>query len=263
MGIDLGLTHFAVLSNGKKIAAPKFLRRAARKLRRLQQDLSRKQPGSSNRKKAVVRSRPCARSGGRHAAGLAALALDPDHPRQPSGVRRGGPVRDRPRSHQTGQVRARRRLGIVRRDAGVQGRPVRAHLRQDRPVRAHVADVLGVRPARRPETAVRSVMDLPVRGGPRPGRQRSDQRVGPGALGQLKRLWSAGKTGTRAGAAPRSRNPPARRAIPRSAPPVRGGGVALHRTGANRILGVRIADRNRQRNLRNLERRQPFDRDDW
>ncbi|SCG76937.1 RNA-guided endonuclease InsQ/TnpB family protein [Micromonospora inositola] len=54
VGIDLGLTHFAVLSNGKRVAAPKFLRRAARKLRRLQQDLSRKQRGSANRKKAVV-----------------------------------------------------------------------------------------------------------------------------------------------------------------------------------------------------------------
>nr|WP_207786334.1 RNA-guided endonuclease TnpB family protein [Micromonospora globispora] len=59
VGIDLGLTHFAVLSNGKKIAAPKFLRRAARKLRRLQQDLSRKQRGSSNRKKAASRSPRC------------------------------------------------------------------------------------------------------------------------------------------------------------------------------------------------------------
>ncbi|PWU55295.1 transposase [Micromonospora sp. S4605] len=55
VGIDLGLTHFAVLSDGTKIAAPKFLRRAARKLRRLQQDLSRKQRGSRNRKKAVVK----------------------------------------------------------------------------------------------------------------------------------------------------------------------------------------------------------------
>ncbi|WP_222864481.1 RNA-guided endonuclease TnpB family protein, partial [Micromonospora sp. WP24] len=34
---------------------PKFLRRAARKLKRLQQDLSRKQRGSQNRKKAVVK----------------------------------------------------------------------------------------------------------------------------------------------------------------------------------------------------------------
>jgi putative transposase len=55
VGIDLGLTHFAVLSDGTKVAAPKFLRRAARKLKRLQQDLSRKQKGSNNRKKAVVK----------------------------------------------------------------------------------------------------------------------------------------------------------------------------------------------------------------
>ncbi|MET8089298.1 transposase [Micromonospora sp. NPDC005220] len=55
VGIDLGLTHFAVLSDGTKIAAPRFLRRAARKLRRLQHDLSRKQKGSNNRKKAVVK----------------------------------------------------------------------------------------------------------------------------------------------------------------------------------------------------------------
>src|SRR5690349_4824029 len=32
IGIELGLTHLAVMSNGTKIAAPKFLRRAARKL---------------------------------------------------------------------------------------------------------------------------------------------------------------------------------------------------------------------------------------
>ncbi|SCF21773.1 putative transposase [Micromonospora purpureochromogenes] len=55
VGIDLGLTHFAVLSDGTKVAAPRFLRRVARKLRRLQQDLSRKQRGSNNRKKAVVK----------------------------------------------------------------------------------------------------------------------------------------------------------------------------------------------------------------
>jgi putative transposase len=37
------------------VAAPKFLRRAARKLKRLQQALSRKQRGSHNRHKAVVK----------------------------------------------------------------------------------------------------------------------------------------------------------------------------------------------------------------
>ncbi|MBO4205093.1 transposase [Micromonospora echinofusca] len=55
VGIDLGLTHFAVLSDGTKVAAPKFLRRAARKLKRLQQALSRKQRGSNNRRKAVAK----------------------------------------------------------------------------------------------------------------------------------------------------------------------------------------------------------------
>jgi len=55
VGIDLGLTHFAVLSNGKKIASPKFLRRAERRLRKAQKALSRKQKGSNNRKKAVAR----------------------------------------------------------------------------------------------------------------------------------------------------------------------------------------------------------------
>jgi len=55
VGIDLGLTHFAVMSDGTKVTAPKFLRRAARKLKRLQQDLSRKTKGSNRRKKAVVK----------------------------------------------------------------------------------------------------------------------------------------------------------------------------------------------------------------
>lgn len=54
VGIDLGLTHFAVLSDGTKVTAPQFLRRAARKLRKLQKTLSRKQRGSNNRKKAVI-----------------------------------------------------------------------------------------------------------------------------------------------------------------------------------------------------------------
>jgi putative transposase len=54
-GIDLGLTHFAVLSDGRKIASPQFLRRAQKKLRRAQRGLSRKQKGSRNRDKARVK----------------------------------------------------------------------------------------------------------------------------------------------------------------------------------------------------------------
>ena len=55
VGIDLGLTSFAVLSDGRVVRSPKFLRRAGRKLRRLQKSLSRKAEGSSNREKARVR----------------------------------------------------------------------------------------------------------------------------------------------------------------------------------------------------------------
>jgi transposase len=54
-GIDLGLTHFAVLSDGRKVASPRFLRRAERNLRKAQKALSRKAPGSSNLGMARVR----------------------------------------------------------------------------------------------------------------------------------------------------------------------------------------------------------------
>ncbi|MCX4456275.1 transposase [Streptomyces sp. NBC_01340] len=52
VGIDLGLTHFAVLSDGTKIDSPRFLRRAEKKLKKAQRELSRKQEGSKNREKA-------------------------------------------------------------------------------------------------------------------------------------------------------------------------------------------------------------------
>ncbi|MEV0198842.1 RNA-guided endonuclease TnpB family protein [Nonomuraea sp. NPDC050691] len=55
VGIDLGLTHFAVLSDGRKVDNPRFLRRAERRLKKTQQALSRKQKGSANRKKAVAK----------------------------------------------------------------------------------------------------------------------------------------------------------------------------------------------------------------
>jgi putative transposase len=54
-GIDLGLTHFAVFSDGRKVAAPKFLRREERKLAKHQKNLARKQKGSNHRRKAVAK----------------------------------------------------------------------------------------------------------------------------------------------------------------------------------------------------------------
>ncbi|MET8075265.1 RNA-guided endonuclease TnpB family protein [Streptomyces sp. NPDC005303] len=55
LGIDLGLTHFAVLSGGTKISSPRFLRRAEKKLKKAQRELSRKQKGSKNRAKARLK----------------------------------------------------------------------------------------------------------------------------------------------------------------------------------------------------------------
>lgn len=55
VGIDLGLTHFVILSDGTKIDSPRFLRRAAKKLKREQQRLARKAQGSNNRAKARVK----------------------------------------------------------------------------------------------------------------------------------------------------------------------------------------------------------------
>ncbi|MFD9224265.1 RNA-guided endonuclease TnpB family protein, partial [Streptomyces sp. NPDC060064] len=55
VGIDLGLSHFAILSDGTKIDAPRFLRRAEKKLKKVQRRLSRKTKGSNNRTKARIK----------------------------------------------------------------------------------------------------------------------------------------------------------------------------------------------------------------
>ena len=52
IGIDLGITHFAALSDGTFIESPRFYRRAQKTLERRQQALSRKQRGSHRRDKA-------------------------------------------------------------------------------------------------------------------------------------------------------------------------------------------------------------------
>ena len=55
VGVDLGLTHFAVLSTGEKITGPKPHRALMNRLRRLSKSLSRKQKASNNRKKAKIK----------------------------------------------------------------------------------------------------------------------------------------------------------------------------------------------------------------
>ena len=55
VGIDLGLTHFAILSTGEKIAAPNTFRKNEEKLAKLQRRLAKKTKGSANRKKARLK----------------------------------------------------------------------------------------------------------------------------------------------------------------------------------------------------------------
>jgi putative transposase len=58
-GIDLGLSHFAIESNGRKTANPRFVKRAERNLRRKQRQLSRKAKGSANRAKTRLQVAKC------------------------------------------------------------------------------------------------------------------------------------------------------------------------------------------------------------
>ena len=55
VGVDLGLTHFAILSTGEKVAAPNTFRKYEAKLAKLQRRLAKKQKGSKNRAKARLK----------------------------------------------------------------------------------------------------------------------------------------------------------------------------------------------------------------
>jgi putative transposase len=52
VGVDLGLTSFAALSTGERVANPRWLRQREQALRRSQRNMSRRQQGSKNREKA-------------------------------------------------------------------------------------------------------------------------------------------------------------------------------------------------------------------
>ena len=54
-GVDLGVTDFAVTSDGEKIANPRHLARKARNLARYQRRLARCRNGSANRAKAIAK----------------------------------------------------------------------------------------------------------------------------------------------------------------------------------------------------------------
>jgi putative transposase len=55
VGIDLGLTHFATLSTGEKVANPRHLKKSLKRLRRAQRIQSRRAKGGKNRNKARLK----------------------------------------------------------------------------------------------------------------------------------------------------------------------------------------------------------------
>jgi putative transposase len=59
IGLDLGLTHFAILSTGEKIENPRKLKWAQKRLAHYQRRHARKQKGSKNRNKARIKVARC------------------------------------------------------------------------------------------------------------------------------------------------------------------------------------------------------------
>ncbi len=55
VGIDLGITDFAITSDGEVFENPKWLRKSEKRLTKLQRDLSRKKKSSNNRNKARLK----------------------------------------------------------------------------------------------------------------------------------------------------------------------------------------------------------------
>lgn len=83
IGIDIGVRHLAVLSDGTVFENPKALREAEQRLRRLQKAVSRKRKGSHNYRKAVARLArqhyrvACLRRDAIHKATSAVIAKQP------------------------------------------------------------------------------------------------------------------------------------------------------------------------------------------
>ncbi len=59
VGIDMGLSHYAVLSTGERVENPGYLQNAQKRLTVLQRRLDRKQKGSKNRTKARLKVARC------------------------------------------------------------------------------------------------------------------------------------------------------------------------------------------------------------
>jgi hypothetical protein len=133
-------------------------------------------------------------------AGLSPQAGPHSGPRQPSGSRRGFEHRRYDSQSSAGARHPRRRMGAVRADHRGESRPVRPDGAQGIPLVAQLQDLLGVRASDAGHAVEGPRLDLPsVRGGARPGSQRSQEHPRRRACGEAKRQWSLRKTTRKGG----------------------------------------------------------------
>lgn len=163
-GIDMGLESLAsiVYSDGtrEKVAPLRALRRAERRLRRLDKELSRRQRGSNNYSKTrLAKARLYARIGAQR-RDLAYKLASQGGGREPS-RRHGDVVRQRAHAHPDGQKRGRRRMVDVHRSGRRALRPMGPQGRAYRPVVSEQPGLLAMRTERRPEAAQRTRVGMP------------------------------------------------------------------------------------------------------
>jgi IS605 OrfB family transposase len=229
VGIDLGLGHFAVLSDGRKIDAPRCLRRAEKKLKREQRRLARKAKGSNNRDKARIKV-------ARAHAQAADARREFHHQLSTQIIRENQAI-----AVEDLAVKglARTRLAKSVHDAGwsafvamLEYKAARYGRRFFRIGRFEpTSQVCSACSPGRPQAPAHPRMDMqgqrnrPGQRHQRGGRHRQGRRAGGVSL------WSAGKTGTPPGTARRNRDPP-RRSIDRGRNPrPLGPGAEVNRTG--------------------------------
>ena len=195
VGIDLGLTHFAVLSDGRKVDNPRIARKAARQAAAgtagaVPPTAWLEEPGHVGPQGRTV---SCPSRG--YSPGLAAQAVN--HHRSGEPTDRGGrPRRVRPGPHPARPQRARRGLVDVRGDVGVQGTAARAaHSSGSTAGSPPPGRARRVGPSARPSPCMSGSGPAPVARSTT-GSVTAHARSGPRDARTVQRSWSCVSAGT-------------------------------------------------------------------